>query len=63
MFAVGGWSSFFRCRGGGRIRRNRRGEGWQHGDILTFTDGITDGNIPSVILPVKGSHHYMEIPV
>ena len=58
---LGGWSSFFRCRGGGRRRRNRGEEGRQHGDILTFTDGITDENIPSVILPVKGSRHYMNL--
>jgi hypothetical protein len=46
-----------------RRRRNRGEEGQQCGDILTFTDGITDGNIPSVILMVKGSLHCMEIPV
>ena len=64
MFAVGGWGSLFRCRCGGRRRRNREGEGRggegrQRGDILTFTDRITDiifsSVIPSAILPVKGS--------
>jgi hypothetical protein len=53
--------------GGGRNRRDRGGEGRQRGDILTFTDGITDENIssviPSAILTVKGSRHCMEIPV
>ena len=28
----------------GRRRRNRGGEGWWSGHILTFTDGFTDGN-------------------
>jgi len=54
-------------QGWGRRMRNRGGEGQQCGDILTFTDGITDENIPlvipSAILTVKGSLHYMEIPV
>jgi hypothetical protein len=44
------------------------GGGGQRGDILTFTDIITDENIssaviPSMIFPVKGSCHYTEIPV
>jgi hypothetical protein len=51
----------------GRRRRNRGGEVRQLGDILTFTDGITDENIlsmiPSVILTVKGSCHCTEILV
>jgi hypothetical protein len=64
VFAVGGWGSLFRCRCGGRRRRNREGEGRggegrQRGDILTFTDRITDiifsSVIPLAILPVKGS--------
>jgi hypothetical protein len=27
----------------GRRRRNRGGEGWQRGHMLTFSDGFTDG--------------------
>jgi hypothetical protein len=44
---------------GGRRKKNRGGEGRQSGDILTFTDGITDGLImsvnPSVILGIYRS--------
>jgi len=43
--------------GWGRRRRIRGGEGRQNGDILTLTDGITNGLllsvIPSVILTVN----------
>ena len=43
----------------GRGGEGRGGEGRQRGDILTFTDRITDiifySMIPSAILPVKGS--------
>jgi hypothetical protein len=28
---------------GRRRRKNRGGEGWQRGHILTFSDGFTDG--------------------
>jgi len=64
---LGGWGSFFKCKGGGR-RRNMGVGGGQRGDILTFADIITDENIssaviPSMIFPVKGSCHYTEIPV
>lgn len=42
----------------GEIGKGRGGEGRQYGDILTFTNGITDENIlsviPSVIMPMKG---------
>ena len=34
----------------GRKRRNRGGEGWQSGYILTFADRFTNRIIPSVIL-------------
>jgi len=53
--------------GWGRRRRNRGEEGRQSGDILTFTDEITDGLIPlvtlSAILMVNQSRHCTEIPV
>jgi len=48
--------------GWGRRRRNKGGEGRQSGDVLTFTDGITDGLIslvmPSTILLVNGMSLY-----
>jgi hypothetical protein len=54
-------------QGWGRTRRNRGGEGRQRGDILTFTDEITDiifsYMIPMAILPVKWTRHCMKIPV
>jgi hypothetical protein len=50
-----------------RKRRNRGGEGRYSGDILTFTDGITDeilqSELPSIILTVNWSRHCTEIPV
>jgi hypothetical protein len=53
-------------QGWGR-RRNRKGSGWQRGDILTFTDRITDEIFPSVIptaiLPMKWTCHCTEIPI
>jgi len=53
--------------GWGKRRRNRGGDSRQSCDILTFADGITDGlmmsMVPSVILTVNWSCHYMEIPV
>jgi len=62
-----GGESLFRCRDGGRRRRNRGEEGRRRGDILRFTDGIINENISSVIastiLPVKGTHHCTKIPV
>jgi len=33
------------------------------GYILMFTDGITNGHVPSLIPPVNVPHHCMEIPV
>jgi len=48
-------------------KQGRGGEGRQRGDILTFTDGITDiifsSVIPSAILSMKGTRHCTEIPV
>jgi hypothetical protein len=49
--------------GWGRRRRNKGGDSWQNGDILTFTDGIIDGLIMLVILMVNWSRHCIEIPV
>jgi len=53
--------------GWGRRRRNRGGEGRQSGDILTFTNEITNRLIPSVILStilmVNRSRHCTEIPI
>jgi hypothetical protein len=53
--------------GWGRRRRNKEGDSWQSGDILTCTDGIIDGLIlsviSSVILTVNWSHHCMKILV
>jgi len=53
--------------GWGRRRRNRGGEGWQSGHILTFADRLTDEIIMSVslsaILTVSRARHCMEIPV
>ena len=44
----GGEGGLVVCRWGelrlGRRRRNRGGEGWQSGHILTFPDGFTDGH-------------------
>jgi len=49
-FSGGGCLQFRRGElGWGRRRRNRGGEGRQSGDILTFTNGITDKILPSVI--------------
>jgi hypothetical protein len=53
-------------QGWGRMR-NRGGSGRQCGDILTFTNRITDEIFPSVIptaiLPVKWTCHCTKIPV
>ena len=38
-------------------------ECWQSGYILTFTDGITDGHVPSVSPPVTVPRHCTEISV
>ena len=64
----GGYLQFGRGElGWGRRTRNKGGDSWQSGDILTFTDGIIDGLILSVILSVilmvNWSRHYMEILV
>jgi len=47
----------------GRRRRNRGRECRQSGYILAFTDGITDGHVPSVSPPVTVSRQCTEIPV
>jgi hypothetical protein len=45
---MGGWLQFGKGElGWGRRRRNRGKESRQSGYILTFTDGITDGHVPS----------------
>ena len=48
------WGGVVVCSKGelewGRKRRNRGGEGWQSGYILTFADRFTNRIIPSVIL-------------
>ena len=53
--------------GWGRRRRNREGEGRQSGHLLTFTDGLTNGIIPSVspsaILMVNRACHCTKILV
>jgi hypothetical protein len=50
-----------------RKRRNKGGEERHSGDILTFTDGITDeifqSELQSVILTVNWSRHCTEILV
>ena len=60
---MGGWLQFGRRELGWGRRRRNRGESWQSGYVLAFTDGITDGHVPSVILTVNGTRHYTEIPV
>jgi len=65
---MGGWMQFGRGEvGWGRRRRNREGECRQSGYIWTFTDGITDGHVPSiypsVIPPVTVPCHCTEISV
>jgi hypothetical protein len=69
---MGGWLQFGRGEVGyerrrGRRRRNRGKECRQSGYILAFTDGITDGHVPSiyqsVIPPVEVSHHYTAISI
>jgi len=51
--------------GWGRRRRNRGGESWQSGHLLTFADGFTDGIISSVIssaiLTANRARHCTEI--
>jgi hypothetical protein len=41
----------------GRRRRNKGRECRQSGYIMAFTDGITDGQVLSVISPVKVPRH------
>ena len=61
---MGGWLQFGRGElGWGRRRKSRGGESRQSVYILAFTDGITDGHVPSVILTLNGSRHCTEIPV
>jgi hypothetical protein len=67
IFFLGGadYLQFGRGEMGWGRRRNRGGDGRQSGDILTFTDGITDGLILLVILfailMVNRSRHCTEI--
>jgi hypothetical protein len=65
---MGGWLQFGRGElGWGRRRRNRGRECRQSGYILAFTDGFTDGHVPSVYPPVSSlvtvPRHCTEIPV
>jgi hypothetical protein len=65
---MGGWLQFRRGEvGWGRRRRNRGRECQQSGYILAFTDGITDGHVPSVyssvMSPVEVPRHCTAIPV
>jgi len=59
---MGGWLQFGRGEVGwerrrGRRRRNKGRECRQSGYIMAFTDGITDGQVLSVISPVKVPRH------
>ena len=67
MFTVGGWGSFFRCKGGGKRRRNRGGSvawcyinfhRWNHQRKYSVGERVMSlygdpGLNPSVILSVK----------
>ena len=60
-FCLEGEGGLVICRWGelglGKRRRNRRGEGRYKRHILTFSDRLTDWNIPSAILTEKSTRH------
>jgi hypothetical protein len=64
---MGGWLQFGRGELGwgrrrGRRMRNRGRESRHSRYISTFTDGITDGHVPSVSSPMTVPRHCTEIP-